>query len=114
MKNIMKRINGLIRIAQKRQDSLNDIDRLIGRQAERNLRIVKRIIGEEIVQCGQCRHFASPSDALECSYINETVAGIMERESRGFCTLYARNFKTPTDGFCHNGERISKERNEIE
>lgn len=115
MKKIMKRINGMIRIAQKRQESSqNEVDKLIGRQVERNLKMVKRIIGEEIVQCGQCKYFASANDALECGYINETTAEIMERESRGFCTFYTKSFKIPTYGFCHAGERISKEQQKNE
>lgn len=109
MKKIMKRINGMIRIAQKRQkSSQNEADKLIGRQVERNLKMVKRIIGEEIVQCGQCKHFASANAALECGYLDEAAAEAIEKENRGFCTLYANSFKTTTDGFCHAGERISK------
>lgn len=115
MKKIMKRINGMIRIAQKRQESSqNEVDKLIGRQVERNLKMAKRIIGEEIVQCGQCKHFASANDTVECGYLDEAAAEDMEKENRGFCTLYATSFKTPTDGFCHNGERITKEQQKNE
>lgn len=48
MEKVFRRINGLIRIAQKRQQSDNEIDKLIGRQVERNLKMVKKIVAEEI------------------------------------------------------------------
>lgn len=46
MQKIIKRINGLIKIARKRQENENEQDKLIGKQVERNLKMVKKIIGE--------------------------------------------------------------------
>ncbi len=44
--NLFKRIDGLIKIARKRQENENEQDKLIGKQVERNLKMVKKIIGE--------------------------------------------------------------------
>ena len=49
MKKLFIRINGLLHIAEKREKRGSEIDKIVGRQVARNLKMVKKIIKEEIV-----------------------------------------------------------------
>lgn len=105
MKKVFIRINGLLHIAEKREQRGNEIDKIIARQVTRNLKMVKKILKEEIVQCGQCREFASPQDAVECGYVCSGVAELLESREEGYCTYKNRNDIVPLNGYCHRGER---------
>lgn len=108
MKKIFIRINGLLHLAEKRARHDNAIDKIVARQVIRNLKMVKKIIAEEIVQCGQCRDFASPQDSVECGYICSGVAELLESRGEGYCTYKNRNDIVPLNGYCHRGERACK------
>ena len=88
MKKIMGRINGLIRIAEKREKKGTEMDRLIGRQVARNLKMVKKIIGEEIVCCPECLSFVSIEDLLEEDGIGREEAELaVEQGNAGMCII---------------------------
>ena len=70
MQKLIRRINGLIKIARKRQESDNEQEKLIGRQVERNLKMVKKIIGEEITWGANCKHRTSFEEAIEENLIS--------------------------------------------
>ena len=105
MEKVFRRINGLLHIAKKRQQRGSEIDKIVGRQVARNLKMVKKILHEEIVQCGQCRDFASPEDAVACGYICDGVAELLESRGEGYCTYKNRNDIVPLNGHCHRGVR---------
>lgn len=108
MEKLFRRINGLVHIAEKREKSKNEVDRLVGRQILRNLKMVKRIIGEEIVQCGQCRDYCSPYAAAEQGYIPEGIAELLAHRKEGYCTYKNRNDIVPLNGYCHRGANPCK------
>lgn len=88
MKKIMGRINGLIRIAEKREKKGTEMDRLIGRQVARNLKMVKKIIGEEIVCCPECLSFVSIDDLLQEGSIGRFEADLAEKQGNaGMCVV---------------------------
>lgn len=68
MERLMKRINGLIYIAQKRQVNDSEVGKTIGRQVERNLKMAKKIIGEEIVTCQYCAYAKESSEIKNYGY----------------------------------------------
>ena len=105
MKKVFIRINGLLHVAEKREQRGGEIDKIVGRQVARNLKMVKKIIKEEIVHCGQGREFASAQDSVECGYICSGVAELLESRGEGYCTYKNRNDIVPINGFCHRGER---------
>ena len=80
IKNAMKRINGLIRIAQKRQEKGSETDKLIGRQVERNLKMAKKIICQEIICCAACKHRRSVPEAVDEGLVSYEEASDMFRE----------------------------------
>ena len=77
IKNATKRINGLIRIAQKRQENGSEYDKLIGRQVERNLKMAKKIICEEIICCAACKHRRDLPDAIDEGIVSYEEACVM-------------------------------------
>lgn len=103
MNNLFKRINGLIRIAEKREESQNATDKLIGRQVARNLKMAKKIIGEEIVFCGECIRSVDIKDAVDRGYITSHIALEVEGTYDGFCPTN-NNLIKATD-FCSRGKR---------
>lgn len=105
MEKVFKRINGLLHIAEKREQRGSEIDKLIGRQVVRNLKMVKKILKEEIVHCSQCVEFSAPEDAVACGYICDGVAELLESRGVGYCTYKNRNDIVPLNGHCHRGVR---------
>lgn len=82
MQKIIKRINGLIKIARKRQESGGAMDKIIGRQVERNLKMVKKIIGEELTFCAACKHRRSFEEAIEENIVSYQEAKEMFAKAR--------------------------------
>ena len=78
--NLFKRIDGLIKIARKRQENENEQDKLIGRQVERNLKMVKKIIGEEITFCANCKYRMEFDEAMEENLVSPAEASEMFAE----------------------------------
>ena len=103
MKRIMGRMNGLIRIAKKRQEKGSEIDKLVGRQIERNLKMAKRIIGEEIVCCQDCICCITLDCAVEIGEITKEEAERYQTENQCLCLRYKRPKKL--SDFCSEGER---------
>ena len=104
MKNVIKRIDGLIRIARRRQENGSDLDKTIGRQLERNLRMTKRIIYEEITTCQNCKYgieFPQAIDENTVSFLkaNEMYCAGADR----LCSLLV--IGTQNDGYCSRGEK---------
>ena len=89
--NLFKRIDGLIRIARKRQESDNEQDKLIGRQVERNLKMVKKIIGEELTFCANCKYRMEFDEAMEENLVSPTEASEMFAERGGLRLRLAGN-----------------------
>ena len=98
-------MNGLIRIAKKRQEKGSEIDKLVGRQIERNLKMVKRIIGEEITCCQDCICCIPLDYAAEIGELTEEEAESYQKESEGLCLKYKKP-KLLSD-FCSEGEKYA-------
>ena len=110
--NLFKRIDRLIRIARKRQESDNEQDKLIGRQVERNLKMVKKIIGEEITFCAACKHRRSFEEAIEENLVSPTEASEMFAEGADcVCGLLVIGMKN--SGYCSFGEKIKPEGSQL-
>lgn len=106
--NLFKRIDGLIRIAHKRQENENEQDKLIGRQVERNLKMVKKIIGEEITWCANCKYRMEFEEAMEENLVSPTEASEMYAEdAECVCGLLVIGMKN--SGYCSFGEKIKPE-----
>ena len=104
MKNVIKRIDGLIHIAKRRQENGNESDKTIGRQLERNLRMVKRIIYEEITTCQSCKHGMEFSQAIDDNLVSFLEANEMYCEGADrLCSLLV--IGTKNDGYCSRGEK---------
>ena len=104
LKKVYKRIGGLVRIAEKKQTHGGEIDKIVGRQVERNLKMVKRIISEEIVECGCCEYYYELPDAIDCGHISlETASDMLREGTTGYCSLM--NIGTFTSGYCHMAEK---------
>lgn len=110
MKKIMGRINGLIRVAEKRMERGSEVDRLVGRQIMRNLKMVKRILGEEIVCCPDCLSFIEIDDLVERGFATELeVEKAREQGNAGMCILDdAGRFARACD-YCAWGNRRGPE-----
>lgn len=96
--SIFVRINGLIRIAEKREAKGGEIDKIVGRQVCRNLKMAKKIIKEEICICQQCVDYIPPEEAEKAGYISE-----MYGEPVGYCPKHKRA-AINTD-FCSWGQK---------
>lgn len=104
MKTIIKRIDGLIRIAKRRQDNGSDLDKTIGRQLERNLRMTKRIIYEEITTCQSCKYGMEFPQAIDENLVSFLEANEMCCEgAERLCSLLV--IGTKNDGYCSRGEK---------
>lgn len=104
MKNIIKRIDGLIRIAKKRQENGSDLDKTISRQLERNLRMVKRIVYEEITTCKDCKYGIEFPQAIDENLVSFLEANEMYCEGADcLCSLLV--IGTQNDGYCSRGEK---------
>ncbi len=104
IKKVYKRLNGLIRIAEKKQVHGGEIDKIVGKQVERNVKMAKRIIGEEIVECEHCEYYYELPDAIDCGHISlETASNMLREGATGYCSLL--NIGTFTNGYCHMAER---------
>lgn len=103
IKTAMKRINGLIRIAQKRQEKGSDTDKLIGRQVERNLKMAKKIIGEEIICCAACKHRRSVPEAIDEGLVSYEEASDMFREGAD-CVCGLLVIEVQNGSYCSFGE----------
>lgn len=102
--NLFKRIDGLIRIARKRQENENEQDKLIGRQVERNLKMVKKIIGEEITFCAACKHSRSFNEAIEENLVScQEASEMFAADAECVCGLLVIGMKH--SGYCSYGER---------
>lgn len=102
--NLFKRIDGLIRIARKRQENENEQDKLIGKQVERNLKMVKKIIGEEITFCASCKHRRSFEEAIEENIVSYQEAKEMFAEGAD-CVCGLLVIEKANSGYCSFGER---------
>ena len=102
--NLFKRIDGLIKIARKRQENENEQDKLIGRQVERNLKMVKKIIGEELTFCAACKHGRSFEEAIVENLVSPTEASEMFAEGVE-CVCGLLVIGTKKTGYCSFGER---------
>ena len=108
MQKLIRRINGLIRIARKRQENGSEQDKLIGRQVERNLKMVKKIIGEEITWCANCKYRMEFEEAMEENLVSPTEASEMYVEgAECVCGLLVIGMKN--SGYCSFGETIKPE-----
>lgn len=108
MQKLIRRINGLIRIARKRQENGSEQDKLIGRQVERNLKMVKKIIGEEITFCATCKYRMEFEEAMEENLVSPTEASEMYVEgAECVCGLLVIGMKN--SGYCSFGETIKPE-----
>ena len=104
MKTIIKRIDGLIRIAKRRQENGNELDKTIGRQLERSLRMAKRIIFEEITTCQNCKYGIEFSQAIDENMVSFPEANEMYCEGADrLCSLLVIGSKN--DGYCSRGEK---------
>ena len=104
MKTIIKRIDGLIRIAKRRQENGNELDKTIGRQLERNLRMAKRIIFEEITTCQNCKYGIEFSQEIDENMVSFLEANEMHCEGADrLCSLLV--IGTQNDGYCSRGEK---------
>ena len=104
MKTIIKRIDGLIRIAKRRQENGNELDKTIGRQLERSLRMAKRIIFEEITTCQNCKYGIEFSQAIDENMVSFPEANEMYCEGAArLCSLLVIGSKN--DGYCSRGEK---------
>ena len=104
MKNIIKRIDGLIHIAEKRQMRGSELDKAIGRQVERNLRMAKRIIYEEITTCKDCKYGVEFPQAIDENIVSFLEANKMYCEGADcLCSLLV--IGTQNDGYCSRGEK---------
>ena len=110
--NLFKRIDGLIRIARKRQESDNEQDKLIGRQVERNLKAVKKIIGEEITFCAACKHSRSFDEAIEENLVScQEASEMFAADAECVCGLLVIGMKY--SGYCSFGEKIKPEGSQL-
>lgn len=110
--NLFKRIDGLIRIARKRQENGGEQDKLIGRQVERNLKMVKKIIGEEITFCAACKHRRSFEEAIEENLVSPTEASEMfAADAECVCGLLVIGMKHSE--YCSFGEKIKPEGSQL-
>ena len=108
MQKLIRRIDGLIRIAHKRQENENEQDKLIGRQVERNLKMVKKIIGEKITWCANCKYRMEFEEAMEENLVSPTEASEMYAEdAECVCGLLVIGMKN--SGYCSFGEKIKPE-----
>ena len=104
MKRVYLRIGGLVRIAKERQAKGSEIDKIVGKQVERNLKMVKRIISEEVIECEKCKFYGKFEDAIDFGLISlEAVSRMREEGATGYCLLL--KFGTSECGYCHMAER---------
>jgi len=104
MQKLIKRINGLIKIARKRQEADNEQDKLIGRQVERNLKMVKKIIGEELTFCATCKHRRSFEEAIAENIVScQEACNMFAEGAECVCGLLVIGMKNY--GYCSFGER---------
>ena len=104
MQKLIRRINGLIKIARKRQESDNEQEKLIGRQVERNLKMVKKIIGKEITFCAACKHSRSFDEAIEENLVSfQEASEMFAAGAECVCGLLVIGMKH--SGYCSYGER---------
>lgn len=104
MKNVIKRIDGLIHIAEKRQTRGSELDKVIGRQIERNLRMTKRIIYEEITTCKDCKYGVEFPQAIDENIVSFLKANEMYCAGADrLCSLLV--IRTQNDGYCSRGEK---------
>ncbi len=110
--NLFKRINGLIKIARKRQENGNEQDKLIGRQVERNLKMVKKIIGYELTFCANCKYRMEFDEAMEENLVSPTEASEMFAEGADcVCGLLVIGMKHSE--YCSFGEKIKPEGSQL-
>lgn len=106
MERLIKRINGLIRIAEKRQKR-SELDKAIGLAMERGLRIVKQIIFEEITPCEACKYKAEFPQAIDEGFITFLEANKMYCEgAECLCCLFG--IGTGHDDYCSRGEKAER------
>lgn len=104
MKRVYLRIGGLVRIARERQAKGSEIDKIVGKQVERNLKMVKRIISEEVIECSGCKFYCELPNAIDDGHISLEAASKMLKEgATGYCLLL--KFGTSECGYCHMAER---------
>ena len=105
---LFKRIDGLSRIARKRQENGNEQDKLIGRQVERNLKMVKKIIGEELTFCAACKHRRSFEEAIAENLVScQEACNMFVEDAECVCGLLVIGMKH--SGYCSYGEKIKSE-----
>lgn len=112
MQKLIRRINGLIKIARKRQKSDNEQEKLIGRQVERNLKMVKKIIGEELTFCAACKHRRSFEEAIEENIVSYQEAKEMFAEGAD-CVCGLLVIGKANSGYCSFGEKIKPEGSQL-
>ena len=88
MKRIINSIDRFIGIAEKREEGPGEVDKIVGRQVARNLKMVRKIITEEITCCGECTRRADIEPL---------------GEHTGMCTRTGIVVKP--DDFCSRGKR---------
>jgi hypothetical protein len=104
MKRLNKRLGGLIRIAEKKQAHGGEIDKIVGRQVERNLKMVRRIIAEEIIECRNCEFCWEFPDAIDEGHLSlQTASEMYAAGAECWCGLL--KFGTTREGYCHMAAR---------
>lgn len=94
----------MIHIAEKRQTRGSELDKVIGRQIERNLRMAKRIIYEEITTCQNCKYGMEFPQAIDENMVSFPEANKMYCEGADcLCSLLV--IGTQNDGYCSRGEK---------
>lgn len=93
MDRVTKRINGLLKTAEKMEHSNSYIDQLSGRRIRRNLKMVTRILREEIVLCKDCE---------KCQMLRSRDLSL----TLYFCKRYGLDVQ-PT-GYCAWGKKEEK------
>lgn len=112
MQKLIKRIDGLIRIARKRQENGGEQDKLIGRQVERNLKMVKKIIGEELTFCANCKYRMEFDEAMEENLVSPTETSEMFAEGAD-CVCGLLVIGMANSGYCSFGEKIKPEGSQL-
>lgn len=94
----------MIHIAEKRQTRGSELDKVIGRQIERKLRMAKRIIYEEITTCQNCKYGMEFPQAIDENMVSFPEANKMYCEGADcLCSLLV--IGTQNDGYCSRGEK---------
>ena len=95
--NLFKRIDGLTRIARKRQENGGEQD---------------KIIGEELTFCANCKYRMEFDEAMEENLVSPTEASEMFAEGAdSVCGLLVIGMAN--SGYCSFGEKIKPEGSQL-